>query len=44
MEEGKEGHTTAEQVRHLLIETWTRSNRAMAPARIGYLEKSLLVQ
>jgi hypothetical protein len=43
MEEGKEGHTTAEQVRHLLIETWTRSNRAMAPARIGYLEKSLLV-
>jgi hypothetical protein len=44
MEEGNEGLTTAEQVRHLLIETWTRSNRAMAPARIGYLEKSLLVQ
>jgi hypothetical protein len=31
--------TTAEQVRKLLIETWHRSNRAMAPARIGYLER-----
>jgi hypothetical protein len=48
--EGKKGTSTAaeqEEVRKLLIETWHRSNRAMAPARIGYLEReqqSLLVR